>query len=99
MDIVSRVLIHFFSVIVEEDGKFSPWMTLISFYYLVGIMFIFHIFFNERRNYLSEKFWLEILLNSFSSALSYNEIDLQCMMGESSYKKSHKSKFIKKFIY
>ena len=58
MDIVSRVLIHFFSVIVEDDGKFSPWMTLISFYYLVGIMFIFHIFFNERRNYLSEKFWL-----------------------------------------
>ena len=58
MDLVSRVLIFFAFMIVHNDGKFSPVRTLASFYMMVGIMFIFNIIFNERRNFNSTKYWL-----------------------------------------
>ena len=58
MDLVSRVLIFFAFMIVHDDGKFSPTRTLTSFYTMVGIMVIFNIVFNERRNFKSIKFWL-----------------------------------------
>ena len=61
MDLVSRVLIFFAFMIVHNDGKFSPMRTLISFYTMVGIMFIFNIVFNERRNFTSTKYWLGML--------------------------------------
>ena len=58
MDLVSRVLIFFTFMIVHNDGKFSPMRTLISFYTLVSIMFIFNVVFNVRRNFSSIKYWL-----------------------------------------
>ena len=62
MDLVSRVLIFFTFMMVHHDGKFSPMRTLASFYTMVGIMVIFNIVFNERRNFKSLKFWLGKLL-------------------------------------
>ena len=58
MDLVSRVLIFFISMIVHNEGQFSPLRTLTSFYTMVGIMTIFNIVFNERRNFYSSKYWL-----------------------------------------
>ena len=58
MDVVSRVLIFFIFMIVHNDGHFSPMRTLISFYTMVGIMAIFNMVFNERRNFCSSKYWL-----------------------------------------
>ena len=58
MDLVSRVLIFFTFMIVHNGGHFSPMRTLTSFYTVVGIMFIFNIVFNERRNFCSIKYWL-----------------------------------------
>ena len=61
MDLVSRVLIFFIFMIVHNvhnNGRFSPWRTVISFYTTVGFMFIFNIVFNERRNFKSFKYWL-----------------------------------------
>ena len=58
MDLVSRVLIFFIFMIVHNKGQFSPWRTLTSFYTMVGIMTIFNIIFNERRNFGSFKYWL-----------------------------------------
>ena len=58
MDLVSRVLIFFIFMIVHNEGQFSPLRTLISFYTMVGIMTIFNIVFNERRNFCSVKYWL-----------------------------------------
>ena len=58
MDLVSRVLIFFIFMIVHNNGQFSPMRTLTSFYTMVGIMTIFNIVFNERRNFCSAKYWL-----------------------------------------
>ena len=58
MDVVSRVLIFFVFMIVYNDGHFSPQGTLIFFYKVVGIMLIFNVVFNERRNFCSSKYWL-----------------------------------------
>ena len=58
MDLVSRVLIFFIFMIVHNNGQFSPGRTLTSFYTMVGIMFIFNIIFNERRNFCSIKYWV-----------------------------------------
>ena len=58
MDLVSRVLIFCIFMIVDNNGHFSPMRTLTSFYTMVGIMTIFNIVFNERRNFLSSKYWL-----------------------------------------
>ena len=58
MDLVSRVLIFFIFMIVHKNGQFSPGRTLTSFYTMVGIMTIFNIVFNERRNINSSKYWL-----------------------------------------
>ena len=58
MDLVSRVLIFFIFMIVHNNGQFSPLRTLTSFYTMVGIMTIFNIVFNERRNFCSVKYWL-----------------------------------------
>ena len=61
MDLVSRVLIFFIFMIVhnsDSNGQFSPMRTLTSFYTMVGIMTIFNIVFNERRNFCSVKYWL-----------------------------------------
>ena len=58
MDLVSRVLIFFIFMIVHNNGRFSPMRTLTSFYTMVGIMTIFNIVFNERRNFCSAKYWL-----------------------------------------
>ena len=58
MDLVSRVLIFFTFMIVHNEGRFSPMRTLTSFYTVVGIMFIFNVVFNERRNFCSIKYWL-----------------------------------------
>ena len=58
MDLVSRVLIFFIFMIVHNNGQFSPGRTLTSFYTMVGIMTIFNIVFNERRNFCSAKYWL-----------------------------------------
>ena len=71
MDLVSRVLIFFTFMIVHNEGNFSPMRTLTSFYTVVGIMFIFNIVFNERRNFCSVKFWL---------GESYNLILLMMML-------------------
>ena len=58
LDLVSRVLIFFIFMIVDNDGKFSPMRTLTSFYTMVGIMIIFNMVFNERRNFGSVTYWL-----------------------------------------
>ena len=58
MDLVSRVLIFFIFMIVHNNGQFSPWRSLTSFYTMVGIMTLFNIVFNERRNFCSAKYWL-----------------------------------------
>ena len=58
MDLISRVLIFFTFMIVHNRGYFSPMRTLTSFYTMVGIMFIFNIIFNERRNFCSIKYWV-----------------------------------------
>ena len=58
MDLVSRVLIFFIFMIVHNNGRFSPMTTLTSFYTMVGIMSIFNIIFNERRNVYSATYWL-----------------------------------------
>ena len=58
MDLVSRVLIYFIFMIVHNNGQFSPMRTLTSFYTMVGIMAIFNIVFNERRNFCTAKYWL-----------------------------------------
>ena len=58
MDLISRSLIFFTFMIVHNQGKFSPMRTLTSFYTMVGIMFIFNIIFNERRNLCSIKYWV-----------------------------------------
>ena len=60
MDLVSRVLIFFIFMIVHNDnkGQFSPMRTLTSFYTMVGLMIIFNIVFNDRRNICSAKYWL-----------------------------------------
>ena len=58
MDLVSRVLIFFIFMIVHNEGQFSPMRTLTSFYTMVGIMTIFNIVFNDRRNVCSAKYWL-----------------------------------------
>ena len=58
MDLVSRVLIFFIFMIVDNNGHFSHMRTLISFYTMVGIMTIFNVVFNERRNFCSVKYWL-----------------------------------------
>ena len=66
MDLLSRVLIFFIFMIVHNananvynnDGRFSPMRTLTSFYTMVGIMIIFNVVFNERRNLCSVKYWL-----------------------------------------
>ena len=58
MDLISRVLIFFTFMIVHNKGEFSPMRTLTSFYTMVGIMIIFNVVFNERRNFCSIKYWL-----------------------------------------
>ena len=58
MDLVSRVLIFFIFMIVHNEGRFSPMRTLTSFYTMVGIMIIFNIVFNERRNISYTKYWI-----------------------------------------
>ena len=58
MDLISRSLIFFTFMIVHNGGHFCPMRTLTSFYTMVGVMFIFNIFFNERRNVFSIKYWL-----------------------------------------
>jgi len=58
MDLISRVLIFFTFMIVHNEGKFSPMRTLTSFYTMVGIMFIFNIIFNERRNFCFINYWV-----------------------------------------
>jgi len=56
MDLISRVLI-FFTFMIVYDRKFSPMRTLTSYYTVVGIMAIFNVVFNERRNFVSIKYW------------------------------------------
>ena len=58
MDLISRVLIFFTFMIIHNEGHFSPMRTLTSFYTMVGIMFIFNIVFNERKNVCSLKYWI-----------------------------------------
>ena len=58
LDLVSRVLIFFIFMIVDNTGEFSPWRTLISFYTMVGIMIVFNVIFNESRDFCSAKYWL-----------------------------------------
>ena len=58
MDVFSKVIIFFIFMIVQNDGQFSPMTTLISFYIMVGIMILFNIVFNERRNIGCLKYWL-----------------------------------------
>merc|ERR1719510_1980444 len=101
MDLVSRVLIFFIFMIVHNSnkGQFSPMRILTSFYTMVGIMTIFNIVFNERRNFCSVKYWLEVVINSFSSTLSFNQVDLQNMMDQTREKRSHQSKFVKQLCY
>merc|ERR1719300_2325006 len=99
MDLLSRVLIFFTFMIVHNGGKFSPMRTLTSFYTVVGIMFIFNIVFNERRNFSSMNYWIDVLINSYSSTLSFNQVDLQNMMEPEREKGSHQSTFVKQFCY
>ena len=58
MDIVSRFLIFFIWMIIDKNGKFSPVRTVSSFYTMVGIMIVFNIVFNARKNIRSTKYWL-----------------------------------------
>ena len=68
-DILSKVLIFSTFMIFHNNGEFSPMRTLISFYTMVGIMTIFNIVFNERRNFCSAKYWLGecyiLILNNY----------------------------------
>ena len=58
MDLVSRVLIFFAFMIVDNKGEFSPMRTWSSFYIMVLIMTIFNVVFNERGNFRSFNYWL-----------------------------------------
>ena len=53
----------------ENEGNFSPMRTLTSFYTVVGIMFIFNVIFNERRNFCSLKY--DSYINCVFSTCSY----------------------------
>ena len=60
MDVLSKLLIFFIFMVTSSDnkGQFSPMRTLISFYVMVGLMIIFNIVFNKRRNFGSINYWL-----------------------------------------
>ena len=66
MDVLSKVLIFFMFMVTLSDnrGQFSPMRTLISFYVMVGLMIIFNIVFNKRRNFFSVKYWLGEFINT-----------------------------------
>ena len=46
----SQVSFYLNFLFVHNNGEFSPMRTLTSFYTVVGIMIIFNVVFNERRN-------------------------------------------------
>ena len=58
MDVLSRFLIFFAWMIIDNKGKFSPIRSMTSFYTMVGIMIIFNIVFNARTNVRSTRYWL-----------------------------------------
>ena len=78
MDLVSRVLIFFIFMIVHNNGEFSPMRTVTSFYTMVGIMTIFNIVFNDRRNFCSAKYWLgEFFIFHFISCTYVKDVVLK----------------------
>jgi len=100
MDLTSRVLIFFTFMIVQDNGNISPMRILTSFYTLVVIMFIFNIVFFKRRNFCSNGYWFEVLLNSYSSTLSLNQVDIDRFLNfGKSRSRNHQSSFVKQLCY
>ena len=92
-DCTSRILLFATFMFVVNDGQFSTMLTVKAYYTTVAILMAFNIYINDNKSYFSARAWigthktiiflsknvslLEILLNSFSSVLSYNQFDLE----------------------
>ena len=57
MDSSSRVLIFSTWLYVTNGGQFSSLKTLVAYYVVFAIVFIFNVFFSERK-YFSATFWI-----------------------------------------
>merc|ERR1711894_278014 len=100
----SRVLLFSAWLYVTNNGEFSSIRTLVS-YYLTGlVLVIFNFFLNKRRPSFTSSYWIEILLNSLSSVLSYNSFNLAPVLNlrknsEKEEDQIHESTFVKQLIY
>ena len=64
MDSSSRVLIFSTWLYVTNDGRFSSLKTLLAYYLVFTIIFIFNIVFSESRNFFSATFWIGIIYHT-----------------------------------
>jgi len=92
LDCISRLVIFSTFMFVVNDGQFSTMMTVTVYYTTVAVLMAFNMIINSNENYCSAKTWIEIVLNSLSSVLSYNNFDFEPIFS----KKEEKSKARKK---
>merc|ERR1712110_1236787 len=100
---MSRVLLFSIWLYVFNNGQFSSIMTLIAYYTFFSMIIVFHIVVNKKKPVFSFPFVLEVVLNSLSSVIKYNEFELESVLSKN--QKSiftggrHDATFVKQTIY
>ena len=109
-DSVSRILLFSSWLYVTNDGQFDTWTVTIAYYTVVGLMFSFNLIFHKNtkkdlKNKSNKKSLISItgiVMNSFSSTLTYNNFDFVSMLTKKQNKKhlhEHEPTFLKELFY
>ena len=118
-DATSRILIFSIWMYVSNHGQFSSMSTLTGFYILVALLVVFNLVFSRRLDLKSFSFWtggktskylkifyfLGLLLNSYASVLTFNDLDFKLIFDKINRKKDensenwHQTTFIKQSVY
>ena len=116
LDCASRTVIFSAWLYVTNDGQFSSLRTLTAFYLTLLVLIVFNATCNTTKHYWSPRTWIGIffylfmkrcifllsgiILNSYSSVLSYNNFNIKLMLvGKRDDYVWHESTFLRQFVY
>jgi len=99
-DSVSRILIFGIWMFVLNNGQFSTFYVVVGYYAAVLTLIIFNLVLNWEWELFSSRFWIGIILNSMNSVLSFNNLNLNFILGKKTKDEHlHESSFLKQTLY
>merc|ERR1711915_233612 len=87
----------------DTDGNFQPLNAFLFYYIAFLVMLVFNIVFNSDSPECPLKYLIGVLINSFSTVLSYNCHDYSRLLGSEQHEKEkrvlHQQSFLRQSVY